>query len=235
MVAQLSLAGKFVQIPEPLFYRRFEQAAATELMTTEELRHFYMPGRRSPLRFQVWRLQAGLWALLARAHLGLDGPLASRPATGHVHLLGQPKAGARHPRGASPRAPDPASAGPCKHFRFRPRCAGSCASAPTATTSRSAVARPCSPLRAARPDIESTSWSSPRKTSALQNRSELWMSCSARRCFGACASAAFGTATFPAQWSAIKEFMETVKQQSQPDLSPDPLPRRPAPGSPNAR
>jgi|LNFM01.1.fsa_nt_gb glycosyltransferase involved in cell wall biosynthesis len=75
MVAQLSLAGKFVQIPEPLFYRRFEQAAATELMTTEELRHFYMPGRRSPLRFQVWRLQAGLWALLARAHLRLTDRL----------------------------------------------------------------------------------------------------------------------------------------------------------------
>lgn len=71
MVAQLSLAGKFVQITEPLFYRRFEQAAATELMTTEELRHFYAPGRRAPLRFQVWRLQSGYWALLVRARLGL--------------------------------------------------------------------------------------------------------------------------------------------------------------------
>jgi glycosyltransferase involved in cell wall biosynthesis len=70
MVAQLSLAGKFVQIPDALFYRRFEQAAATELMTTEQLRHFYMPGRRSPLRYQVWRLQTGLWALLFRSQLG---------------------------------------------------------------------------------------------------------------------------------------------------------------------
>ncbi len=71
MIAQLSLAGKFVQLPEPLFYRRFEQAAATELMTPEELRHFYAPGRRSPMRFQVWKLHAGFWSLLSRARLSL--------------------------------------------------------------------------------------------------------------------------------------------------------------------
>lgn len=69
MVAELALAGKFAQLPEPLFYRRFEQAAATELMTTEQLRAFYEPGRRKPLRFQSWKLNAGWWALLWRSEL----------------------------------------------------------------------------------------------------------------------------------------------------------------------
>ena len=69
MVAQLALAGKFMQLPEPLFYRRFEQAAATELMTAEQLRQFYAPGRRAPMRFQVWKLHAGYWTVLARAAL----------------------------------------------------------------------------------------------------------------------------------------------------------------------
>jgi glycosyltransferase involved in cell wall biosynthesis len=72
MIAQLSLAGKFVQLPEPLFYRRFEKAAATELMTPEQLRHFYAPERKSPMRFQVWKLHAGFWSLLSRARLSMS-------------------------------------------------------------------------------------------------------------------------------------------------------------------
>ena len=39
--------------------------------TPEELRHFYAPGRRSPMRFQVWKLHAGFWSLLSRARLSL--------------------------------------------------------------------------------------------------------------------------------------------------------------------
>ena len=76
MVAQLSLAGKFVQVPEPLFYRRFESAAATEMMTSEELRHFYQPGRRSPMRFQAWRLHSGFWSLLWKAQVATSQRMA---------------------------------------------------------------------------------------------------------------------------------------------------------------
>lgn len=76
MVAQLALAGKFFQLGEPLFYRRFEQAAATELMTREQLRDFYVPGRTAPLRFQVWMLHAGFWSLLAKAKLSARERLA---------------------------------------------------------------------------------------------------------------------------------------------------------------
>jgi glycosyltransferase involved in cell wall biosynthesis len=76
MVAQLALAGRFVQIPEPLFYRRFEQAAATEMMTPEQLSHFYSPGRSKRMRLQVWKLHGGLWALLGRARLSLPDRLS---------------------------------------------------------------------------------------------------------------------------------------------------------------
>ncbi|MEW5879405.1 MAG: glycosyltransferase family 2 protein [Pseudomonadota bacterium] len=76
MVAQLALAGKFLQLGEPLFYRRFEQAAATELMTTEQLRNFYVPGRTAPMRLQVWMLHAGFWSLLVKAKLSTKERLA---------------------------------------------------------------------------------------------------------------------------------------------------------------
>ncbi|GMV31413.1 MAG: glycosyl transferase [Rhodanobacteraceae bacterium] len=76
MVAQLALAGRFFQLAEPLFYRRFEQAAATELMTPEQLRNFYVPGRKAPMRFQVWMLHAEFWSLLVRARLSPKERLA---------------------------------------------------------------------------------------------------------------------------------------------------------------
>lgn len=69
MMAELALAGKFLQLPEPLFYRRFEQGATTEMMTPEELRHFYVPGSGKAMDFQVWKLHAGFWSILSRAPL----------------------------------------------------------------------------------------------------------------------------------------------------------------------
>lgn len=75
MVAELSLAGKFHQIDEPLYYRRMEESAATIMMNQEELRQFWSAGSRSRMRFQEWREQAAYWSMLARSRLGIGDRL----------------------------------------------------------------------------------------------------------------------------------------------------------------
>ncbi len=69
MVAELALRGKFVQLPEPLFYRRMEEDAATIMMSKGELTRFYAPRRSTDLRFQAWRRQIGFWSVFQRTPL----------------------------------------------------------------------------------------------------------------------------------------------------------------------
>ena len=55
--AELSLYGKFIEIPEVLFYRRMHRASFTE-MDPQQQREFFNPGRDHRAEFYYWRM---LW------------------------------------------------------------------------------------------------------------------------------------------------------------------------------
>jgi len=52
--AELSLHGKFIEIPEVLFYRRMHQASFTA-MRPQQQREFFNPGRSHRTEFYYWR------------------------------------------------------------------------------------------------------------------------------------------------------------------------------------
>lgn len=54
MMAELSLYGKFLQIPDVLFYRRMRPETATTLQSKEQIMRYYDPEKTSP-RFHAWR------------------------------------------------------------------------------------------------------------------------------------------------------------------------------------
>ena len=77
VLAELSLAGKFVEVPSTRFYRRMSQESATRLQSKEAVRkHHYPPGASRGL-FQAWRLELGYLRAVMRAPLALDKRLAA--------------------------------------------------------------------------------------------------------------------------------------------------------------
>ena len=70
LLAELSLHGKFAEVPEFLFFRRMHGEASSS-MTTEQLQLFYNPDRRISVPLRVWR---NLWEharAIGRSPLGL--------------------------------------------------------------------------------------------------------------------------------------------------------------------
>ena len=61
VLAKLSLSGKFVEIPEPMFFRRMDTSTASVLHTRDEVRRRYYPTSKP---FSAWRLHAGLLSAL---------------------------------------------------------------------------------------------------------------------------------------------------------------------------
>jgi hypothetical protein len=77
VLAELSLAGKFVEVPSTNFYRRMSKEGATRLQSKEAVReHHYPAGARRGL-FQAWRLELGYLRAVMRAPLPLDKRLAA--------------------------------------------------------------------------------------------------------------------------------------------------------------
>jgi glycosyltransferase involved in cell wall biosynthesis len=79
MLGQLCLLGKFVEIPEYLFYRRMDPGSATVLRSRGEVEQFYYPNRERRL-FQHWRINAA-WlrtALAASIPFGEKLPILSQ-------------------------------------------------------------------------------------------------------------------------------------------------------------
>jgi glycosyltransferase involved in cell wall biosynthesis len=60
LMAELALMGKFVLIPEDLFYRRMIAQTATKLKSAEEMERHLVPTARAPLKWQHWRYHLGL-------------------------------------------------------------------------------------------------------------------------------------------------------------------------------
>ncbi|MBT8125406.1 MAG: glycosyltransferase family 2 protein, partial [Gammaproteobacteria bacterium] len=65
MIAELSLYGKLVTLPEFAFYRRDEKQTASSLLSSDEKLEMYKPGTESIMRLQNWRLHIErFWAVL---------------------------------------------------------------------------------------------------------------------------------------------------------------------------
>lgn len=70
LVAQLALAGKIIQLPETLYYRRWEASASTSKMSELERRKHWDPDNRGMSRYTHWKINRGF----LRAVLGADIP-----------------------------------------------------------------------------------------------------------------------------------------------------------------
>ena len=67
MMGELSLYGKYVEIPEYLFYRRMDEATATKLKSSEEVIKHYLPEGKSHMLLQNWKMHFGYVAAVFRA------------------------------------------------------------------------------------------------------------------------------------------------------------------------
>jgi hypothetical protein len=72
MVAELALRGKFVQLPERMFYRRMSSDTSTKFGTPERLRDhygYYNTERGARMLLQHWKLAFGYLGAVMRAPL----------------------------------------------------------------------------------------------------------------------------------------------------------------------
>ena len=88
LLAELSLYGKFVEVPEFLFFRRMH-AQASSSMTTAQLQQFYDPNRRLSIPMRHWR---NLWEYaraIRRSPLGIVEKGRLMVSVGRVGPLGR--------------------------------------------------------------------------------------------------------------------------------------------------
>lgn len=76
IVAELSMRGKFVEVPERLFFRRMSHATATALKSKAENMDYFAQGSADIYELYRWRLQAGYFASAWRAPIRLRDKLA---------------------------------------------------------------------------------------------------------------------------------------------------------------
>ena len=60
MLAELALLGKFVLVPEHLFFYRLNEESTMHLKSRSEQERHFAPDATSPLRWQHWKFQAAL-------------------------------------------------------------------------------------------------------------------------------------------------------------------------------
>jgi glycosyltransferase involved in cell wall biosynthesis len=69
LLAELVLLGKFVEIPERLFYRRVNAQAHSSLQRESEILRRLWPNEKRALAFRTWRLHREYFATVYRAQL----------------------------------------------------------------------------------------------------------------------------------------------------------------------
>lgn len=72
MMAELALYGKFVEVPEYLYYRRMDSRTSTALKSGDEVVAHYEPTRRKPMLFQQWKMNFARFGVIWRNELPLD-------------------------------------------------------------------------------------------------------------------------------------------------------------------
>jgi glycosyltransferase involved in cell wall biosynthesis len=84
LMGHLALLGKFVMVPEALYFRQMDRATATKLKSKEEVRLHHFPVRDVRSLFQTWRRFAGWYRVVLAAPI----PLAEKQrALRHVTRL----------------------------------------------------------------------------------------------------------------------------------------------------
>lgn len=70
LLAELVLQGKFVEIPDRLFYRRINSQAHSSLQSEAEILRRLWPNNKKALAFRTWRLLREYFAAVYHAQLG---------------------------------------------------------------------------------------------------------------------------------------------------------------------
>ena len=71
LMAEVSLYGKFAEIPKALYFRRMDEKTSTSLMSEEKVREHYDPRKKSSMLFQSWHLEIGYLSAALRAPLNV--------------------------------------------------------------------------------------------------------------------------------------------------------------------
>lgn len=71
LMAEVALYGKFVEVPEFLFFRRLDAATATAKKSDQEILRHYDPKLRRRMLFQTWKLNRAYLSSVWRAPLPL--------------------------------------------------------------------------------------------------------------------------------------------------------------------
>src|SRR6185295_11729061 len=74
LVTELALRGKFVEVPEFLFFRRMTPESATRFQSESQIAEYYSPGARQ-LLFQDWKLQTSYLNAVHRVSVGISNKL----------------------------------------------------------------------------------------------------------------------------------------------------------------
>lgn len=69
LMAELTLYGKFVEVPEFLFFRRMDSFSATPMRERSVIRRLYDPQLRSRMLFQRWKFHRGCFSAVWRTPL----------------------------------------------------------------------------------------------------------------------------------------------------------------------
>lgn len=72
LLAELTLYGKFIEIPEYLFMRRMDSATATAMQTKDEVKAYYDPGKKSKMLFNNFHMMYQYFVAVFRSDITMD-------------------------------------------------------------------------------------------------------------------------------------------------------------------
>jgi glycosyltransferase involved in cell wall biosynthesis len=69
LMCELALYGKFIEVPEYLFYRRMDEESSLTLQDEMALVEHFQPNSKKPMRFQNWKIHMYYFAATSKAGL----------------------------------------------------------------------------------------------------------------------------------------------------------------------
>jgi glycosyltransferase involved in cell wall biosynthesis len=67
LMSELALHGKFLEVPEYLFYRRMDEESSTSMQDESTRIEHYQPNSKKPMRFQNWKINLYYFAAARRS------------------------------------------------------------------------------------------------------------------------------------------------------------------------
>ena len=71
LMCELALYGKFLEVPDYLFYRKMDEESSTSMQDESALVEHFKPNRKKPMRFQNWKIHMYYFSAISDARLGL--------------------------------------------------------------------------------------------------------------------------------------------------------------------